>query len=42
MDPSFKQAWNKAPAEELELLVAQRFYKSEKGLLIFQDTDWVA
>jgi RNase H-like domain found in reverse transcriptase/Integrase zinc binding domain len=42
MDPSFRQAWNEAPAEESELLAAQRFYKSEKGLLIFRDTDWVA
>jgi Integrase zinc binding domain len=42
MDPSFRQAWNEAPAEESELLAAQRFYKSEKGLLIFRDADWVA
>jgi hypothetical protein len=35
MDPSFKQAWNEAPTEESELLAAQRFYKSEKRLLVF-------
>jgi hypothetical protein len=28
--------------DKSELLAAQRFYKSKKGLLIFQDADWVA
>jgi Integrase zinc binding domain/Chromo (CHRromatin Organisation MOdifier) domain len=41
-DPSFKQAWTKVPAEESELLVAQRLYKSGNGLMIFRDADWVA
>jgi Integrase zinc binding domain len=41
-DPSFKQSWKEAAANESELLAAQWFYKSDEGLLIFHDADWVA
>jgi hypothetical protein len=41
-DPSFKQSWKEATVDESELSAAQQFYKSDKGLLIFHDADWVA
>jgi hypothetical protein len=40
-DPSFKHAWRAAEAEGAEMSAAQRFYKSDDGLLTFRDADWV-
>jgi RNase H-like domain found in reverse transcriptase len=41
-DPSFKKIWNLVDSNSSELKVAQWFYKSSNGLLIFRYTDWVA
>ena len=41
-DPSFKYAWEKADLEGAEVSAAQRFYKSDEGLLTFRDANWVA
>jgi hypothetical protein len=41
-DPSFKRHWEEAAIEGAELEAAQRFYRSDNGLLLFRDADWVA
>ena len=41
-DGSFKRIWSQTGAQEEELEAARRFYKSDNGLLIFRDADWVA
>jgi hypothetical protein len=41
-DPAFKHHWKDASTEGAELSASQRFYKSDDGLLIFRDADWVA
>ena len=41
-DPSFRCAWEGASLEGSEVSAAQRFYKSDEGLLMFRDASWVA